>query len=232
MMKYYNEKGEDIDLDTLSAEDRKKYQLLINWMPKLTSDNKLVPSSMYLERDETDLDISNIYPVVICVQGSTVLWAQPIYMMQNRYASAMLNAWDGSLCIDEENGTIMAPMVGAGRKTRNNTFEGVLMGDIGGTVNMDNATGIGLYGYHDGYQSFHFGIDGTAFLGKSGRGRIMFDGNSGTIASASWTASKKDVGMCIDLDDGFIDIRGAMEGESDYNAAQKEYVGDGYATHI
>jgi hypothetical protein len=98
----------------------------------------------------------------------------------------MLNAWDGSLQIDEENGTIMSSMVGAGRKTTNNTFEGVLMGDIGGQVNSDNATGIGLYGYHDGAQSFHFGIDGKAFLGKSGRGRILLDGNSGTISSASY----------------------------------------------
>jgi hypothetical protein len=186
-----------------------------------------------LQRDVTDTEVANIFPVVICLQNTdTVLWAQPIYMMQNRYASAMINAWDGSLCIDHENGTIMAPMVGAGRKTRNNTFEGVLMGDVGGQVHADNATGIGLYGYHDGYQSFHFGIDGTAFIGKSGRGRIMFDGNSGTIASASWTASKQDVGMCIDLDDGIIDLRGAMVAESNYNAAQKAYVGDGYATHI
>lgn len=232
MMKYYNEKGEDIDLDDLGA-DKEKYQLLVNWMPKLTDDNKLIPSSMYLQRDVTDTEVANIFPVVICLQNTdTVLWAQPIYMMQNRYASAMLNAWDGSLCIDHENGTIMAPMVGAGRKTRNNTFEGVLMGDVGGQVHADNATGIGLYGYHDGYQSFHFGIDGTAFIGKSGRGRIMFDGNSGTIASASWTASKQDVGMCIDLDDGIIDLRGAMVAESNYNATQKAYIGDGYATHI
>lgn len=233
MMKYYNEKGEDIDLDNLKDDERKKYQLLINWMPKLSSDNKLIPSSMYLERNITDTDVSELFPVVVCLQETgTVLWAQPIYMMQNRYTSTMLNEWDGSLCIDEENGTILAPMIGAGRKTINNTFEGVMMGDVGGQVHGDNATGIGIYGYHDGYQSFHFGIDGTAFLGKSGRGRIMFDGNSGTIASASWTASKQDVGMYIDLDDGIIDMRGAMVADSNYNNAQKAYIGDGYATHI
>jgi hypothetical protein len=69
--------------------------------------------------------------------------------MQNRYASSMLNDWDGSLKIDEENGTIMSTMVGAGRKTTNNTFEGVLMGNVEG-ASEDNATGIGLYGFHDG----------------------------------------------------------------------------------
>jgi hypothetical protein len=32
----------------------------------------------------------------------------------------MINAWDGSLEINEENGTIMAPMLGAGKKNENN----------------------------------------------------------------------------------------------------------------
>lgn len=236
-IKYYTEKGEDIDIANLDEEEKHKYQLLANWMPKLTSDNKLTPSAMYLQRDEADLETANLYPVVLCMQGNVVLWAQPIYMMQNRYASAMLNQWDGSLQIDEENGTIMAPMVGAGRKTRDNTFEGVLMGDVGGTVNMDNATGIGLYGYHDGYQSFHFGIDGTAFIGKSGRGRILFNGNSGTIASASYYSTRADgsptgdAGMLIDLDDGFIDIKGVKAEGSDYTGADA-YKPDGYGAKI
>jgi hypothetical protein len=42
----------------------------------------------------------------------------------------MLNKWDGSLTIDEKNGTILASMVGAGIKDRNNTFSGVLMGEV------------------------------------------------------------------------------------------------------
>jgi hypothetical protein len=64
----------------------------------------------------------------------------------------VLNSWDGSLTIDEENGTILSAMVGAGRKTTNNTFEGVLMGDIGEGAGLKegNKSGIGLYGFHDG----------------------------------------------------------------------------------
>lgn len=207
---YYTDKGEDYD--KLNATDRKKYQLLMNWMPKLSNDNKLIPSNMFLKREATDMDSTDLFPVAICYQETEdgkeiVIYTQPIYLMQNRYASAMLNAWDGSLEIDEENGTILASMVGAGRKTSNNTFEGVLMGDVGGTVSGDNATGIGLYGYHDGAQSFHFGIDGTAFLGKSGRGRLLFDGNNSTIQSASYLNNGK--GMMIDFDDGVIDIVGS-----------------------
>jgi hypothetical protein len=47
-------------------------------------------------------------------------------------------------------------------------------------------SGLGLYGFHDGEQSFGFNIDGSAFIGKASKGRIMFDGNNGFIASANW----------------------------------------------
>jgi hypothetical protein len=42
----------------------------------------------------------------------------------------MLNSWDGGLTIDEENGIILSTMLGAGRKNDDNTFSGVLIGDI------------------------------------------------------------------------------------------------------
>jgi hypothetical protein len=42
----------------------------------------------------------------------------------------MINHWDGKLSIDEDNGTILSTMVGAGFKNTDNTFSGVLMGDI------------------------------------------------------------------------------------------------------
>jgi hypothetical protein len=48
--------------------------------------------------------------------------------------------------------------------------------------------------------------DGTAFLGKDGRGRIYFDGNNAVIKSASWRFNKLE-GMMIDLDDGILDTR-------------------------
>lgn len=240
-MMYYNEDGDKIDISSLDEENKHKYQLLINWMPKLSSDNKLVPANMYLaEHPESE---THLYPVVVCLRGQDVIWAQPIYLMQNRYESAKLNAWDGSLCIDEENGSIMASMVGAGRKTKNNTFEGVLMGDVGAVADIysDNAEGLGLYGFHDGAQSFHFGIDGTGFIGKAGRGRIILDGNKGRIMSASYaqtrtfaedgTCTGADAGMLIDLDDGIIDIRGVMADGSD-KYGEEAYVADGYSSHI
>ena len=59
-----------------------------------------------------------------------IYWSQPILIMQSQYDFAMLNEWDGKLQTDENTGVIMSTMLGAGRKNKNNTFSGVLIGDI------------------------------------------------------------------------------------------------------
>lgn len=206
-MVYYNEQGYEMDAEKWAKPE---YAALQGFMPKLNDQNGLTPCNMYLENTGS----ANVYPVVLCQDDQqTVLWAQPIYCMKNRYASAMLNKWDGSFKIDEENGTILSTMVGAGRKNANNQFEGILMGDVG-SASEDNATGVGLYGFHNGAQSFNFNVDGTAFIGKSGRGRIQFNGDKGTITSASYEQAKESAGMMIDLDDGVIDMRGAKLDET------------------
>ena len=138
-------------------------------------------------------------------------WAQPILIMQSKYDFAMLNQWDGSLTIDEENGTILSTMLGAGKKNQNNTFSGVLIGDIqGGSKLNDTETLTGIYGIHEGVISYALKEDGTATFGKVGRGQILIDGNSSTVKSAQYISNK--TGMMLDLDDGVIDIKGS-EGE-------------------
>lgn len=243
---YYDVTGAEVNYNDLDDESKKHYRLLMSYMPKLAGDNTLVPCNMYLSIDEPvdgqKETLYNLYPTVLCKQAGIIIWAQPIYLMQNRYPSAMLNAWDGKLQIDEENGTILSNLVGAGKKNIDNSFSGVLMGEIEsktgitieGTNSLEhslaqNQTGMGLYGFHEGAQSFGFNINGTAFLGKSGGGRISFDGDHGFIYSGAWLNSfKKDdgtydnpfnidtktknvslnqgkAGMAIDLQDGHID---------------------------
>ena len=154
----------------------------------------LSPKNMYIS------DVSNNVAVV-CRQDSDLLWAQPIYVWQDKHGSTLLNRWDGSLTIDEKNGTILSTMVGAGKKDSNNTFSGVLMGDV--TEASDDGMGkIGLYGFHHGEQSFGFKVDGTAFIGGSKTGRIEFNGNKGTIQSATFDEG---VGMKIDLLEGTVE---------------------------
>lgn len=55
----------------------------------------------------------------------------PILLLTNRFEYAAINGWDGtSIKLDEENNTILAPMAGFGKKEEDNSFTGVVLGDI------------------------------------------------------------------------------------------------------
>lgn len=198
---------------------------------------QLAPCNMYITN-------FNSYPILKCYNNNNkndILWYQPIYVGQNRYGSTLLNEWDGGLEISEKDGTIMSTMIGAGSKDNNNTFSGVLMGNVTQSTGIEVEsedqitvphTGIGLYGFHEGAQSFGFNVNGTAFIGKSGGGRVAFDGNNGFIYSSNWlnsnefksngkfnyskafplgedentrTLGQGSAGMAIDLQNGHID---------------------------
>lgn len=165
-------------------------------------------SGYYLKPLNMYISDSKIYSVVVAKQGNNILLAQPIYIGQHRWGSTLLNSWNESLTIDEENGTILSTMMGAGYKDNQNRFHGVLMGDVAVGANTDTAS-VGLYGFHEGAQSFAWKVDGTGFIGKSGRGRIEFDGNKGIIHSASFNMTNGSAGTEIDLDDGRITLKGA-----------------------
>ena len=190
----------------------------ISWEPR-------IESAKVATNEEDKLPIASFYPTVspdgilkpletyimsgtdprFCVYGKKdeeVICIQPVLIMQNRYGSPMMNRWDGNLTIDEKNGTILSSMVGAGIKDEHNTFSGVLMGEVSQAY-PDNHNGLGIYGFHQNDQSFGFNVNGTAFIGKAGHGRIWFDGNNGTITSGSYsdgTDGRVQQGMQIDLD--------------------------------
>ena len=114
----------------------------------------------------------------------------------------MVNRWNGkTLEIDETNGTILSTMVAAGKKERNNTFSGVLMGDCSPSGSDDSLRTTGLYGFRQGKQSFAFKEDGTAFIGESGFGRINFDGTKGEIKSSGYDTG---TGLLINLKNNYI----------------------------
>jgi hypothetical protein len=98
----------------------------------------------------------------------------------------------------------MSPCIGAGSKNENNQFSGVLMGKI--SKSAEDKTPIhGLYGFSKGAQAFGFKEDGTAFIGKSDAGRIVFNGTKGVITSAEYGVTGKN-GMLLDLDDPKLDL--------------------------
>lgn len=166
------------------------------------------------------------------------LWSQPILIMQSNYDFAMLNEWDGTLTIDEKNGTILATMLGAGRKNDQNQFSGVLLGDIQDGTDLNNTESMtGVYGLQDGIMTYALKENGTGYFGAQGRGRIEFDGTSGIIRSAGWKQNNgswilnppkgeeghdenilvRSTGTLLDLDDGMLLMNGGNDSYFRFN---------------
>lgn len=150
----------------------------------------------------------------------TKIFTQPILNIQNRYFSSTLNKWDGELSVDDNNNTILAKMIGAGRKNSDNTFSGVMLGDWTGSVDANDGgklslkEHIGLYGIHKGETSFGFTEQGIGFIGKAGKGRILLDGDNSVITSSNWTLDgnyNTHQGLYMKIDDGFILMRDSSQ---------------------
>lgn len=135
------------------------------------------------------------YSDKVCIKGSynDYAWSQPILIMQSRYDFAMLNNWDGTLTLDENNGTILSTMLGAGRKNSDNSFSGVLIGDIKQGTDLESANSLtGVYGLQNGRISYSLTEDGKATFGKKNQGQIIIDGNKSTIQSANYHTDEYD----------------------------------------
>ena len=189
---------EAYDTDLSYDEETKQYKPAKKFYPSLLVNNGLyslkVPS-MYIKENHLCRLVGKV--------GNNTVWIQPLYIAQNTYNSPLLNAWNESVSIDEEGGTIMAPMIGAGKKNTNNQFSGVLMGDV--KAKADSSVALtGLYGYQNGIQTFSLTEDGKAKFGASGSGQIQIDGKSGIIQSGNYVIDNN-TGMKIDLTDGKID---------------------------
>ena len=126
----------------------------------------------------------------------------PIHYLINKYGLSALNDWDGnSIEINEDGGMILSPQVGAGKKNNNNTFTGVLMGEVDDPNDIAGKHKIGLLGYSSGQRSIFLDAEtGKAEFGVSGAGQIILDPSQKTaqIKSGNYSTSNK-TGMLIDL---------------------------------
>ena len=112
-------------------------------------------------------------PPATCIFASNlegVVWSQPILIIQNRWEFDLLNSWNGKLESDGES-YILSPLLGAGKK-ENNTFTGVLIGDLTKAEGKNEQTG--LYGFKEGLRRFSFNDKGEAYIG-TGDYYIDFD---------------------------------------------------------
>jgi len=91
----------------------------------------------------------------------------PIHCIINRYANSAINGWDGnSVTINEEDGYILTPQIGAGTKDENNRFTGMIMGSVKDNSN-NGVIKTGLLGYDAGQQSLFLDSEsGGAIFGK------------------------------------------------------------------
>lgn len=196
----YNKLDEEVSKITWFLE---VYDTLLNDKVKKFYPSVLVNNNLYsLKVPSMYIKENHLCRLVGKDEDENIVWIQPLYIAQNAYNSPLLNNWDETVSIDDEGGTIMAPMIGAGKKNSDNQFSGVLMGDVK-KANNDVAL-TGLYGYQNGIQTFSLTEDGKAKLGASGSGQIQIDGNQGVIESGNYTVDKK-TGMQIDLKEGYID---------------------------
>lgn len=162
--------------------------------------NYIRPTTMYFS------GINNTGRIVV-KNGDITIFVQPIFIAQNAWGNQTINQWDGALKIDSEGNYILSSMIGAGIKNDDNTFSGVLLGQVG----KDYDAKTGIYGYGEGIQTYGFREDGTAFIGVSGKSRIEFDGSTGggTIKGGqnpTLKSAKKNDGytMTINLSQGSL----------------------------
>ena len=134
-------------------------------------------------------------------ENDELLWTQPVLGLQNKYGSDLLNNWDGSLQINENDNRVLAASIVAGTKS-DNQFTGIALGELNDITdsNKKNISN-GLLGFKNGVQTFGFNTNGSAFIGPAGSGRIYFDGDpdkGGIIASQGWI--NPETGMPLDSD--------------------------------
>lgn len=127
---------------------------------QLTYRRTVSPKDTFISESVTNA----IYVVVKNSSGTSLASLLiPVYMYLNRYGKNAINGWDGnSININDEEGIILAPQVGAGKIESDNSFTGALMG----TVRDSSSDKTGIFGYFQGKQSFFLNSkDGSAHLG-------------------------------------------------------------------
>lgn len=171
----------------------------------------------YLEPVSVYIPDASPYGVQFIYNGNPI-WTQPILVYQNKYPSRTLNKWNGKdISTDKDAGTIVASGFAAGRKERDNTFTGTVIGDWSrSTADVSITKNTGIYGFNHGAMSYAFKDDGTGFIGKDGRGRIYLDGDKSQIYSSNWANINEPQGMLLDIDDGYIKMQKSI---SFYNYA-------------
>lgn len=187
-----------VNLSSLPRKNDNKLEL-----PVLYPNSRYFASVVFWKKPKTEAEEKN--PIR--------LWSQPLIIQQYTYGSEILNDWDGKLQVDNAGNRILSAAAAFGSMNTNNQFSGVVLGKADTILEGSICQKHGLYGYQDGAQSFGFRDDGTAFIGKSGTGRIEFDGENGVIQSAFYDHdSTQKFGSKWNLQNGSLIMYGGTNG--------------------
>lgn len=158
---YVQTTDEDYNVDTIYYEYVEPEDLILD---KVMDMVYILPNDEYSGAKCNNIVVGKVYDKEGRLKATVYV---PIYMSLNTFGLASLNAWDGnSVTIDEDEGYIMAPQVGAGKKEDNNTFTGVVMGVAEDYSAGENEHITGLFGYKQGLRSFFLDAEsGNAYFG-------------------------------------------------------------------
>ena len=123
----------------------------------------------------------------------------PIYYGLNKYGLSALNGWDGnSIQASAEGGFILAPQLGAGRKEEDNSFTGLVIGEV--KEGSNSKKDVGLIGYNKGQRSIFLDAEtGTAAFGIANQGQVIIDPTEERALIRSGNYQEGKSGMAIDL---------------------------------
>lgn len=172
----YSNKDRQVSWTIINEDENNPYILESHLAEKDEQGNIITPIEYSLQPLKY---IPKIIPrvYIIASLGNNILWIQPLLITQNHWSYKLLNEWTGKLQEDDEYALI--PMIGAGKKDDNNTFTGVMMGDL--SKAQGNILYTGLYGFNKGNRRFSFDDQGNAYIGN-GDNYIDFDSNKGSLA--------------------------------------------------
>lgn len=156
------------------------------------------------------------YCLYATTENNELLWSQALFILQTAYDFAITNNWNGTLSLDESDSSVMATMIGAGKK-ENDKFSGVIMGELGTTDNSK----VGLYGISKGVVTYSLTDDGVAQFKSTGNstGEVQLGGTTNTIKSGDEVVTAGS-GLLIDIDEGTIQL-GSQQGKIAGGALQE-----------
>lgn len=138
----------------------------------------------------------------VAINSQTLNIHIPIHCLLNQYGLSALNDWDGnSIELNEDEGMLLSPQVGAGKKNADNTFTGIVMGTVDDPADSDGNHKTGLLGYASGQRSIFLDAEtGKAEFGIEGKSKIVLDPtqDKAQIYSGNYSEDLK-TGLLIDL---------------------------------